>query len=234
MCFFLFKCGGTKQDFLSSSHSNFQDWEYTLTRKPLPQSFKFVCYGLKKVNPVVCLLCNSPWPFFSPLWGHCRARPCSWSRGALEAPAGPAAGHWPSRPPCSCPARVYPAPPSLAFFPLPCRPVVPVSRCLFPEWACGCRWTPLWLTSPHTASLKQVVNNFGQDGGNNQWGLQPLWKLKKNPTVKFQRWRSYKGDLTKFASGWAVIRELCLPFHLISAYFLTVSIINKRPNEIIL
>ena len=104
----------------------------------------------------------------SPLWGHCRARPCSWSRGALEAPAGPAAGHWPSRPPCSCPARAYTAPPCQAFSRMPCRPVVPAnhlpspesrrpspeSRRPSPEWACGCRWTHLGLTARRTASPK--------------------------------------------------------------------------------
>lgn len=106
----------------------------------------------------MCLLWNSPWSsILSPLWGRCRARPCSWSMGALEAPAGPAAGHWPSRPLCSCPAQVYPAPPCLAFSLLPCLPVVPGSRHPSPEWACGCRWTPLWLIVPHAASLKQVV-----------------------------------------------------------------------------
>lgn len=134
----------------------------------------------------MCLLCASPCPsFLSPLWGHCRARPCSWSRGALEAPAGPAAGHWPSRPLCSCPARAYTAPPCLAFSPLPCLPVVPASHRPSPEWACGCRWTPLWPRARRTASLTQLVANFN-DGM--ERGLQPLGK----GGGKIQLWKPHE------------------------------------------
>lgn len=123
----------------------------------------------------MCFLCTSSWPsLISPLWGHCRARPCSWNRGALEPPAGPAAGHWPSRPLCSCPARAYTAPPCLAFSPFPCRPVAPASRRPSPEWARGCRRTPLWLRARRTASLQQLVANSSNGLGNTKWGLQPL------------------------------------------------------------
>lgn len=127
----------------------------------------------------MCFRCF-PWlSFLSPLWGHCRARPCSWSRGALGAPAGPAAGHWPSRPLCSCPVQTYPAPLGLAFSQLPGRPVVPVSRFLSPEWACGCRWTPLWPTAPRAALFKWLVACFSSRMKSMEWRKHPVGKNEK-------------------------------------------------------
>ena len=176
VCLLLLGCGRTEQDFSLPSHSNFQDWDFS-SRPQNPNPFKSCVLDLKHKCkscsvPPVSLPDQAP---LSPLWGHCRARPCSWSRGALDAPAGPAAGHWPSRPLCSYPARVCPAPPCLAFSPVPCLHAVPASRRLSPEWACGCRWTRLWLTAPHTASLRRWWTTVDRMG-NDQRGLQPLGK----------------------------------------------------------
>lgn len=103
-------------------------------------------------------LCTPSWQcLFSPLWGRCIARPCSWNRGVSESPAGPAAGHWPLHPLCSCPALAYIAPPCLTSSPLPCHPVVQASHHLSPEWACGCRWIPPWLRAHCTPSLQQQL-----------------------------------------------------------------------------
>lgn len=135
----------------------------------------------------MCFRCF-PWlSFLSPLWGHCRARPCSWSRGALGAPAGPAAGHWPSRPLCSCPVQTYPAPLGLAFSQLPGHPVVPVSHFLSPEWACGCRWTPLWPTALRAALLKWLVACFSSRAKSMEWRKHPVGKNEKTKNnITFQ------------------------------------------------
>lgn len=126
-------------------------------------------------TPCNVLHFTSSWPsLLSPLWGRCRAKPCSWSRGASEAPAGPAAGRWPSHPLCSYPARAYTAPPCLVFSLSPCRPVAPVSHRPSPEWAYGCTWTPLWLKALRTASLRQLVAHFSDELGNTECRLQPL------------------------------------------------------------